>query len=100
MAGKTDAGDAVSVDIKELKEMDVGQLVKQFGAVSKMAKQMANVGVRGQLKAAKEMARSGSMEGLMPGMGSMPGMAGLRTKGSTRSVSPKKRFKDRKKRKR
>jgi signal recognition particle subunit SRP54 len=69
----------------------VSQLVKQFDMVSRMSKQMAGMGVRGKIKAAKELQRGGGAQGLMP---DLPGMPGRR--GSTRTTSPKQRFKKRK----
>ncbi len=83
------------------KPEDVSRLTKQFTAVSKMTKQMAGMGMMGKAKAAKEML--GQQEaalggGGMPGLpgGAMPG--GLpRMKGSTKTKSPKKNFKRRKK---
>lgn len=73
----------------------VGQLLKQFDMVSKVSKQMAGMGVKGRIDAAREMQRSGVAGGL-PGMEGIPGLGGSR--GSTRTASPKKRFKKRKKR--
>jgi signal recognition particle subunit SRP54 len=72
----------------------VSQLVKQFDLVSKMSKQMAGMGVKGRIKAAKELSRSGGASA-MPGMGAFPGFA---SKKSTHTVSPKDRFKKRRKR--
>ncbi|MEM8758397.1 MAG: signal recognition particle protein, partial [Planctomycetota bacterium] len=73
----------------------VGQLVKQFGAVSKLGKQMASLSGADKAAAVKQMG-SGGMDGLMPGLGGMPGFGG---KGSTKAA-PSKRFKQRKKKRR
>ena len=70
---------------------EVNRLVKQFETMQKMTKQMAGLGMKGKLGAAKEMARGGGMPGL-------PGMPGLSTKGSTKTKSVKSGFKQRKKR--
>ncbi|MEQ9617365.1 MAG: signal recognition particle protein [Phycisphaerales bacterium] len=69
---------------------DVGRLVKQFQAVSKLTKQMSGGGMRSKLKAMQELQAAGGPGMGMP-MGGMPGM-----KGSTRSKSPKRKFKKRK----
>ena len=53
-----------------------------------MTKQMAGMGMKGKLGAAKDMARAGGM----------PGLPGMSTKGSTRTRSVKSGFKQRKKR--
>ena len=58
---------------------DVGQLVKQFSAISKVSKQMAGMSAKSKVDAVKELQRSGGMEGMMPGM------AGFGAKGSTRA---------------
>ncbi len=71
---------------------DVSRLITQFQGVSKMTKQMAGMGVRDKMKAVKDL----------QGAGGMPDMAGLGAfgggRGSTRMASPKKRFKQRKRR--
>ena len=72
----------------------VSQLVKQFGVVSKMSQQMAGMGVKGRIKAARELQRAGGA-GAMPGMGEFPGLGARK---STRTSSPKQKFKKRKKR--
>lgn len=72
---------------------DVGRLVKQFQAVSKLTKQMSGSGMRSKMKAMQEMQAAGGMDLGMGGMGGMPGLGG---KGSTKSKSPKKRRKKRK----
>ncbi|MEQ8850556.1 MAG: signal recognition particle protein [Phycisphaerales bacterium] len=58
----------------------VGQLVKQFGLLNKMTKQMSGMSGSARVAAAKQLA-GGGMGGMMSGM---PGMA---TKGSTKSSS-------------
>lgn len=74
----------------------VGQVVKQFGMVSQMSKQMAGLGAGGKIGAVKKLAAGGGLEGMMPGMSGLPGM---NAKGSTKGSSSSKRFKQRKKRK-
>ncbi len=75
----------------------VSQLVKQFDMVSKMSKQMASMGAGGKVSAVKQLAAGGGLEGMMPGLSGMPGLA---SKGSTKSGGAgKKKFKQRKKRK-
>ncbi|HED53250.1 MAG TPA: signal recognition particle protein [Phycisphaerales bacterium] len=74
----------------------VNQLVKQFGMVSQMTKQMAGLGAGGKVKAVKQLAAGGGLEGMMPGVSGMPGLS---SKGSTKSsAAGKKRFKQRRKR--
>jgi len=65
------------------KTEDVSRLTKQFGAVSKMAKQMAGMSMMDKAKAARQMA--GAQQG-----------GGLRMKGSTKTQSPKQKYKKRK----
>jgi len=60
----------------------VSQLTKTFGMVAKMSKQMAGVGAMDKMKAMKEM--GGHRGGDAEAMGQM-----FRTKGSTKSKSPK-----------
>jgi len=67
------------------KTEDVSRLTKQFGAVSKMAKQMAGMSMMDKAKAARQMA--GAQQG-----------GGLRMKGSTKTQSPKQKYKKRKRR--
>src|SRR5690606_22211633 len=71
---------------------EVAQLVKQFQTISKLSKSMAGMSALQKVRAAKELG-SGGMGGLMPGLSGLPG---LTTKGSTRTVSVKDRFKKRK----
>ncbi|MEM1167069.1 MAG: signal recognition particle protein [Planctomycetota bacterium] len=69
----------------------VSGLVKQFQAVSKMSQAMAGMGMRGKIDAARQMQAAGAMDAM-----GMPGLPGLGGKKSTRSSSPKKRYKKRK----
>jgi len=79
------------------KPEDVSRLTKQFGMVSKMTKQLAGTGVMGKAKAAKQMmSAQGALGGADPG--AMPPGAMPSLKGSTKTQSPKKKFKKRKKR--
>jgi len=73
-------------------DKEIGQLVKQFDTVNKMAKAMAGMGGKDKLEAARQMGAAGSGGP----MGGLEGLPGLRTKGSTRSASPKSRSKQRK----
>ncbi|GJM19687.1 MAG: signal recognition particle protein [Phycisphaeraceae bacterium] len=61
----------------------VGQLVKQFGVINKMTKQMSGMSGASRVAAAKQLA-GGGMGGMMSGMPSMPGLS---TKGTTKSGS-------------
>jgi signal recognition particle subunit SRP54 len=72
---------------------EVNRLVKQFETVQKMTQQVAGMGMKGRIAAAKQMAGGG-----MPGMGGMGGFPGLGSKGSTRTQSVKSGYKQRKKR--
>jgi signal recognition particle subunit SRP54 len=71
---------------------DVGQLVKQFQTISKLSKGLAGMSPLQKVRAAKELG-AGGLGGAMPGLSGLPG---LQTKGSTRTVSVKDRFKKRK----
>ena len=73
------------------KPEDISRLTKQFEGMQKMMKQMAGMGSLGRMQAMKQM---GSMQ---PGMGGMPGFNPL-ARGSTKTVSPKDRFRKAKKR--
>ena len=76
---------------------DVGKLVKQFEVISKMSKQMSSMGMRGKLKAMKDLQAAGG--GALPGMGGMPALPGLGGgKGSTATRGVKSGFKKRKRR--
>jgi signal recognition particle subunit SRP54 len=72
---------------------DVRRLVKQFDMIQKMTKQMSGMGVKGRMNAMKELQ---SMDpSMMPaGMKGMPGFGG---RGSTKTVSRKAGFKQRRK---
>lgn len=75
------------------KPTDVSQLLKQFDAVSKLSKQMSGLGAMGKFQAARQLQSMGaSHPGALPG--GMPGFG----KGSTRTESPKKGYKKRRKR--
>lgn len=71
------------------KPEEVAQLVKQFDVVSRMTKQMAGMGLKDRMKAAKDLQGAGMMPGLP-----MPGM--FEGKRSTHMASPKGKFKKRK----
>lgn len=73
---------------------EVNKLIKQFEMMQKMTKQMAGLGPMGKVKAMRELQKSGG--GGMPGLEGMPGMA---TRGSTKTMSVKSKFKPRKRRK-
>ncbi|MFG0253225.1 MAG: hypothetical protein ACF8NJ_10165, partial [Phycisphaerales bacterium JB038] len=73
-------------------------LVSQFQTVSKMTKQMANMGAMGKVKAIREMSKAGP--DALPGVGGLGAMPGLGGKGSTKTTSRKKGFKSRGKKKR
>ncbi len=73
------------------KPEDVSRLAKQFEGMQKMMKQMAGMGALGRMQAMKQM---GSMQ---PGMGGMGGFNPM-ARGSTKTVSPKDRFRKAKKR--
>jgi signal recognition particle subunit SRP54 len=74
---------------------DVNKLTKQFEMIQKMTKQMSGAGMFSKMKAMKNMAKGGEM----PGMPDMKGLPGFGGRGSTKTASPKQRFKQRKKRK-
>ena len=71
---------------------DVNKLTRQFQMMKKMTRQMASAGVGGPLKSIGELSRTDSTR--MPGVQNMPT---LRAGGSTRTVSVKQRYKQRKK---
>ncbi len=71
---------------------DVGGLVKQFDAISKLSRQMATMSASAKVKAVKELGSSG-VGGLVPGVAGLPG---FRSRGSTHTPSVKDRFKKRK----
>ncbi len=68
---------------------EVGQMVKQFQTISKLTKQMAGMGMRGKLSAMRDLQAAGGV----PGMSGLPQIGGRK---STRSSSPKSRFKQKK----
>ena len=70
----------------------VGQLVKQFGVVNRMTKQMAGMSASSKVKAVKELGRGGMGE-MLPGAEGLPGLRA--TKGTKARSS---RYKTRKKR--
>lgn len=70
-------------------QAEVGRLVKQFDAVAKMSKQMANLGAMGKVKALRQLQSAGS---------DASGLGGFSARGSTHSRSPKAGYKKRKKR--
>lgn len=74
------------------KPEDVSQLVKQFGAINKLSKQMAGLNMSSKVKAVRDMGASG-MGSLVPGVKGLPGLGG---RGSTHSASVKDKFKKRK----
>ncbi|MBL0922308.1 MAG: signal recognition particle protein, partial [Phycisphaerales bacterium] len=73
-----------------VQQNDVSQLFKQFDMIAKISKQMAGMGMLGQMKAAKQL-QSAAMGG-----DPLAALGGLRTKGSTHTQSPKAKFKKRK----
>ncbi len=74
-----------------VKPEDVSGLVKQFNMVSQMTKQFSGMGMKGKLDAAKKMQAGG-----MPGIEGMPQLPGMGGKGTTKTQSPKSRYKKRK----
>jgi signal recognition particle subunit SRP54 len=69
---------------------EVNKLVKQFGAMQKVTKQMAGLGAMGKMKAMNQM-QQGAAGGMPAGL---PGFGG---RGSTKTKSVKSGFKRRKK---
>jgi len=69
---------------------EVNRLTSQFEMVQKMTASLASGGMAGRMQAAKQMAASGGMPG-------MPNLPGMNFKGSSATVSPKAKFKQRKK---
>jgi signal recognition particle subunit SRP54 len=70
---------------------DVNRLTKQFDMIQKMTKQMAGMGVRGKLKAARELSAAGPS--MVPGVRNMPSLGG---RGSTKTASRRSQFKQKK----
>jgi signal recognition particle subunit SRP54 len=75
---------------------EVNKLVKQFGAMQKVTKQMAGMGAMGKMKAMRQMQSAGAGAGAAAGMGG--GMPGFGSRGSTKTKSVKSGFKRRKRR--
>jgi signal recognition particle subunit SRP54 len=75
-------------------EQEVGQLVKQFSTVNKLAKSLGSMGTLDRVKAVKELGKGG-MADMMPGVAGLPSF-GPRVKGSTATPSIKSKFKKRK----
>ncbi len=73
-------------------DQEVGQLVKQFSTVNKLAKSLGGMGAMDRVKAVKELGKGG-MADMMPGVSGLPQ---FRTKGSTATTSIKSKFKKRK----
>ena len=73
---------------------DVNKLTKQFEMMQKVTKQMAGGGIGGRLKAMRALSKGGG--DMIPGMSNMPSLGG---RGSTKTLSVKSKFKQRKKRK-
>lgn len=73
---------------------EVNKLVKQFGSMQKVTKQMAGMGAMGKMKAMRQMQSAGAGEA--GGMGG--GMPGFGSRGSTKTKSVKSGFKRRKRR--
>jgi len=72
---------------------EVNKLTRQFEMLQKMTKQMAGGGMGGRIKAIREMSKADPS--LIPGVSNMPSLG---RRGSTKTISVKKRFKQRKKR--
>jgi signal recognition particle subunit SRP54 len=77
---------------------EVSKLTKQFDAVSKISKQMAGMGLFGQMKAMKEMQAGGQpgAGGAGPSEADLARMMGMGGRKSTHMSSPKAKFKQRK----
>ena len=74
-----------------VKPEEVAGLVKQFNMVSQMSKQFAGMGMKGKIDAAKAMQGGG-----MPAVSGLPQLPGMGGRGSTKTKSPKARYKKRK----
>jgi signal recognition particle subunit SRP54 len=74
---------------------EVNRLTKQFEMIQKMTKQMSGMGMKGKMKAMKELQSAGP--GMVPGMSGMPGFG---KGGSTKTPSRKAGFKQRPKKRR
>lgn len=79
-------------------QAEVGRLIKQFDAVSKLSKQMSGMGMLGQMRAMRQLESAGS-DMLSPGgaPSGMPQMPMFPGRKSTHTESPKSKFKKRKK---
>ena len=73
-------------------DQEVGQLVKQFSTINKLAKSLGGMGAMDRVKAVKELGKGGMAE-MMPGVSGLPQ---FRTQGSTATTSIKSKFKKRK----
>jgi signal recognition particle GTPase len=71
---------------------EVNKLTKQFEMVQKMTKQVTGGGIGGRLKAIKELSQADPS--LVPGVRGLPSLG---RRGSTKTASGKKGFKQRKK---
>jgi len=77
------------------KTAEVTRLVEQFQQMQKFTQQLAGGGMGARLKAMQEQLARGGASALGPG-GMPAGMPGMSFKGSSATVSPKARFKERK----
>ena len=73
---------------------NVSQTVKRFQMVAQVSKQFAGGGIKGKLAAAKQFQQAGGADAL--GMSGMPNIPGFGSKKSSKSASPKARYKKRK----
>ncbi len=71
---------------------EVNKLTRQFEMIQKMTRQMSGGGIGGRLKAIKELSKADPS--MVPGVANMPSLG---RRGSTKTASIKKRFKQRKK---
>jgi signal recognition particle GTPase len=78
------------------KTAEVSRLVEQFQLMQKFTQQLAGGGMGARLKAMQEQIARGGSAALGPG-GMPGGMTGMSFKGSSATVSPKAKFKQRKK---
>jgi signal recognition particle subunit SRP54 len=78
------------------KTAEVSRLVEQFQLMQKFTQQLAGGGMGARLKAMQEQIARGGSAALGPG-GMPGGMPGMSFKGSSATVSPKAKFKQRKK---
>lgn len=73
---------------------EVAKLVTQFTTMNKLSKTMGSASGMAKVKAVKELAASGGIDSMMPGLSGMPN---FNMKGSSTTPSIKDRFKKRKK---